>query len=182
VTTLYVDASAGGISGTGNNPWTFIDLGAGAKAQVTDVTSITSTAWDLALKRAVLYTNGGSGGPGQGGAALIAKDFDAVTAADATGVTFGTERFFDDQCNPRTDATGSVATTFSVPTDEAQYVYGWYTYDLSTNGLAPTPGTWLVRGAAGALYKLAIQTYYAEPDGSVGTGDGGTYAIKVKAL
>ena len=51
-----------------------------------------------------------------------------------------------------------------------------------THMLAPAPGTWLVRGGTGNLFALAIQTYYGNPDGSVGTGDGATYVLEVKAL
>ncbi len=53
---------------------------------------------------------------------------------------------------------------------------------MATHALTPAAGTWLVRGGTGKLYKLAIQTYYANPDGTVGTGGGGTYALKIAAL
>ena len=172
VTTLYVDASAGGVASASTNPWSFINLATGAKVAVTDTSSVTSTAWDLAFKRPIIYTNDGDGGPGQGSAALIQKSFDSVSAADATSATFKTEKFFDAQCNPILDQTGAVQTTFSA----------WYDYNPNTHVLTPAAGTWLVRGATGKLYKLAITTYYANPDGSVGTGGGGTYALKVGAL
>jgi hypothetical protein len=107
-----------------------------------------------------------------GGAVLIDKDFDEVTAADAPSATFATEQFFDADCNAQTDPTGAPLTTFAT----------WYDYDPSTHVLSPHEGTWLVRGADGTLYKLAIETYYANPDGSEGTGDGGTYAVDVAPL
>ena len=141
VNTLYIDATGGGIDASANSAWMYVDLGASAKAQVTDKTSVTSTAWDLAFKRPVIYTNSGDGGPGQGGAVLITKDFDSVTAADATGATFNTEKFFDAQCNPFVDPTGSALTTFSA----------WYDYDQSTHVLTPAAGTWLVHGGTGKL-------------------------------
>lgn len=172
VTTLYVDASAGGVAGASTSAWSFISLETGAKVAVTDKSSLTSTAWDLAFKRPVIYTNSGDGGPGQGAAALIPKSFANVTAADATGATLQTEKFFDAQCTPKMDAAGSVQTTFS----------SWYDYNVATHALTPAAGTWLVRGGTGKLYKLEIQTYYANPDGTVGTGGGGTYALKLGAL
>lgn len=172
VTTLYVDASAGGSANASKSAWSFISLETGAKVAVTDTSSFSSTAWDLAFKRPIIYTNGGDGGSGQGAAALIQKSFASVTAADAAGATLQTEKFFDAQCNPKLDAAGSVQTTFT----------SWYDYNVATHALTPAAGTWLVRGGTGKLYKLAIQTYYANPDGTVGTGGGGTYALKIAAL
>lgn len=172
VMTVYVDASAGGPAGAATHPWLFLSLATGSKVSVTDVTSTSSTDWDLALKRPVIYTNDGDGGPGQGGAVLVAKDFDAVTAADATGVTFGTEELFDADCNPNVDPTGAAMTTFST----------WYDYDPSTHGLTPAAGTWLVHGGKGALYKVKLQTYYGAPDGGVSSGGGGAYVLKIGAL
>ncbi len=172
VTTLYVDGSAGGIASASASAWLFVDLSQAAKAPLDDVSSLTSTAWDLAFKRPVIYTNDGDGGPGTGGAALIAKDFDAVTASDATGVNLGTESFLDASCTPNLDLAGSVETTFS----------SWYDYNPTTHVLTPAAGTWLVKGGTGKLYKLAFQTYYSTADGQVGTGDGGTYLLKFGAL
>jgi len=172
VTTLYVDASAGGVAAQLTNPWIFVSLGGHAKATVTDTTSVASTGWDLALKRPALYTNGGDGGVGQGGAVVIQKAFASVTAADASSATFATERFFDAQCNPMTDPIGAPLTTFST----------WYEYNQTAHTLTPAAGTWVVRGATGALYKLRIDSYYANPDGSEGSGDGGTFKIDVGAL
>ncbi len=175
--TLFVDASAGGINGESSHPWIFVSLGSGTKTSVTDKTSVSSTAWDLALKRPIIYTNSGDGGPGQGGAVLINKDFAQVTAADAASAAFVPESFFDAQCNPNLDPTNAVLTSFS----------SWYDYDPSTHLLTPAPGTWLVRGGDGTLYALQIQTYYGSPsgapdDGGTATSDGGTYVLEVKAL
>jgi HmuY protein len=173
VTTFYVDATAGGVDVEANNPWVYVDLGAVAKAQVTDVTSITADNWDLAFKRPLIYTNDGDGGPGLGGSVLIAKDFDSVTAADAASATFATEKFFDNQCNASVDQTGSVLTSMSA----------WYDYDSSTHQLTPAAGTWLVHGGTGALYKLQIENYYSSPTGGpTALGAGATYLLKVAAL
>jgi hypothetical protein len=167
-----VDGSASGTAHAATHPFTFVDLGASAKASVTDVTSVNSTGWDLAFKRAVIYANSGQGGPGAGGAAFTSKAFDQVTTADAAAATFLTESFFDVDCNPYTDPTGAALTTFST----------WYTYDSTAHQLAPSSGTWLVRGATGVVYKLAIETYYAAPDGTSPSGTGGTYVLKYEAL
>jgi hypothetical protein len=42
-------------------------------------------------------------------------------------------------------------------------------------------GTYVVRGGDGALYKLAILDYYANPDGSHGTR-AGRYRVRVAAF
>lgn len=174
--TLFVDASTGGIGGEMSHPWIFVSLASGTKVSVTDKSSTSSTAWDLAFKRPLIYTNGGDGGPGQGGAVSIVKDFDQVTAADAAGAAFVTESFFDAQCNPKLDPTGAVLTSFGT----------WYDYDASTHMLTPASDTWLVQGGDGKLYAVAILTYYGSPsgvpDGGTGSSDGGTYVLEVKAL
>lgn len=153
------------------NPWTFISLENPALVKVTDVTSLRSKAWDLALKRPLLYTNSGDGGPGLGGAVRIDKAFADVAAADAEGAELLSERFFDEECNPIIDLTGAAATSFM----------GWYDYDPATHVLSPAAGTWLVHGASGALFKLQIQSYHATPEGGTGMA-GGAFLIQVAAL
>ncbi len=171
IVTLYVGATAGGTAAAVMNPWIFVSLSDSSRVAVSDLSSIESSAWDLALKPPLLYTNGGEGGPGQGAAVLIAKDFDTVTAADAAQATFASEKFFDAECNPILDLTGAAATSFSA----------WYDYDSNTHALSPHPGTWLVHGATGKLFKLRIKTYYGTPEGGTGMA-GGAYLLEVGAL
>lgn len=154
------------------NPWIYLDLKQGKRVDVTDPASFGSTAWDLAIKRPLLRTNSGDGGPGQGGAVLLdGKAFDAVTAADAASATIAVETWFDAQCNLSTDPAGAIATTFA----------GWYDYDTATNKLSPHPGVFIVRGGDGSLYKVAILDYYANPDGTSGMA-GGRYQLQVGPL
>jgi hypothetical protein len=102
---------------------------------------------------------------------LLAKAFDDVSAADATDAEYATEKFFDDECNPIVDLTGTAATSFS----------SWYDYDPATHVLSPAAGTWLVRSANGKPYKLEIRSYYATPDGGMGLA-GGAFLLRVGAL
>lgn len=170
--TLFVDASAGGPQGAATNPRVYLDLAAGARVDVSDKAAKTATSWDLAVERPILFTNSGHGGAGQGGAVFLAgKAFDAVTAADAASATFAAESFFDAECVAKVDATGAVKTSFD----------GWYDYDTATNQLSPKAGTWLVKGASGKVFKVAILSYYATPDGGAGQA-GGRYTMKVGAL
>lgn len=171
VATLYVDASAGGFGNSDTSPRVYINLGSLMRVDITDKDAPTSKAWDLAIKRPVLFTNDGDGGVGKGGTLVVAKAFDQVTSADAMG-TFATEAFVDANCNPKMDAAGDVQTTFT----------NWYNYNQATNALAPKPNTtYVVRGATGTLYKVGIKSYYGLPNGSTGTV-GAYYLLEVGAL
>jgi len=168
--TLYIDASAGGSQNQKTNPWIYLNLASTTKVQVTDKSAYGSTDWDLALKRPLIRTNSGDGGPGQGGAVFLdGAMFANVTSTDATGLL--TEDWFDATCTLQTDPTGAIATTFAP----------WYDYDQATHALSPHPGVFVVRGGDGALYKLQILDYYATPQGGTGM-TGGRYRIDVAPL
>lgn len=168
---VFIDASAGGVMAQKDNPWVYVSLSTMSRVDVTDVSADASDAWDLAIKRPVLRVNGGDGGlAGKGGALHLDKEFEAVTAADAQGVIYLEEGWFDGACTLATDEAGAIKTTFA----------GWYLYENMT--LTPAPGTWLVRGADGAsIFKLQIVSYYSNPDGSPGMA-GGRYLVRVAPL
>jgi HmuY protein len=154
--TIYVDASAGGFQTAAKNPRVYLDLATGQRVAVTDKSATTSSAWDLGLKRYVIFTNSGDVGSGQGGAVSIGKPFASVTDGDVKGATPAVEDMFDAECNAQTDRTGAPLTTFS----------DWYDYDDAT--MIPSPKanlTYVVRGGTGRLYKVAITSYDATPDG-----------------
>lgn len=167
---IYVDASAGGQAGAAKNPRVYVDLTTGARVDVTDPGALTSTAWDLALKRTVIFTNGGDAGPGQGGGADARKAFDAVSAADGAKAT--PESFFDAECNPQTDQIGGPATTFAE----------WYDYDTASNGVTPRATAYVVRGASGKLFKVKILSFTANPDGTTTRASTGYFLLDVAAL
>ena len=149
-----------------------MNLETGTRVDVTDPAAAESIEWDLAIKRPVLFTNGGDGGSGSGGAVFLpGKDFEQVTRADAEGAAFASESFFDADCEPRVDARGDLQTSFS----------GWYDYEFSTHVLTPKAGTWLVKGAAGALFKVRLLTFYADPNGEAG-GAPGRYTLQTATL
>jgi hypothetical protein len=171
VRTLYVDASAGGQQAAPENPRVYVDLASGKRVDVSDLEASKSDAWDLALKRAVVFTNSGDAGPGNGGAAFLpGKTFDQVTSADAGDAS--KEVFVSEDCIPNLDPTQTVQTTFS----------GWYSYNETTHQLGPVPGVFVVRGAKGALYKVEIVGYYGKPDGSTDGMSGGRYVLRVAGL
>ena len=169
---IYVDASTGGIGGQDIQPWVYLSLRTGMRVDLTDLQALSSTAWDLALKRSVLRSNSGDSGPGAGGAARATQGWAQLSAASANAITLQVETWFDSECTLLTDAAGSVLTTFG----------DWSLYDESTHKLTPAPAPYVVRGGDGTLYKLAILDYYSKPDGSTGQSDGGHYKLRVAAL
>lgn len=169
---LYVDGSGGGTQNASRNPYVFINLEAGAKVDVTDKSALESTEWDLALKRTIIYTNGGDGGSGTGGAARVDKAFADVTGAD--GTKMATEKFFDEECNALLDEANFLTTTFSP---------AWYTYDETNNGVTPVDGvTYVVAGGTGKKYKVAIESFTGKPDGTTTAPSGGYFLIRVAPL
>jgi hypothetical protein len=172
--TIYIDASAGGPSNASRNPRVYVNLGSRTRVDVTDKTALESTEWDLSLKRTVIFTNGGDGGMGFGGAAIVTKDFDAVTADDANTATIAKESFFDEECREKKDEFDLyLNTTFS----------SWYDYNQSTMGVSPKPNqTYIVVGGAGARYKVAILTFTANPDGTMTSATTARYLLKVAPL
>lgn len=171
IRTVFVDATAGGSpASAATNPRIYLNLDTLTRVEVTDKTAEASTGWDLALKRAVLFTNSGDGGPGTGGAVFLEDvAFDTVTAT--TAATLKTESFFLEDCKPNVDQVGSVATTFD----------GWYEYGGANNKLTPFAGTWVVKGGTGKLFKVQILDYYSFADGGT-NGAAAAYTLKVGAL
>jgi hypothetical protein len=167
---LYVDASAGGINSAPTRPRTYINLGTLSRVDVTDPAAYSSSDWDLAMKRAVIYTNSGDGGPGKGGAVLLKKGFDSVTAADLDGAK--AEKFFDADCNPLLDQNADPASTFA----------GWYDYNDQTHVPTPKAGyVYGVVGASGKKFKVEITSYSGQKDGGAGTATG-AFLLKVQPL
>jgi hypothetical protein len=175
--TAVIDASAGGYLAAANNPYIYVNLAARGRVDVSDLQADSSTAWDLALKRDSIRSNGGDSGPGAAQvAALVGADFDTTTAAAATGAEFARDSFVDAAtCEPIVDPFGKPSTAFA----------GWYDYDATTNGVAPADRVYLVRAASGtSLYKLKITSYYVDvPDGVGGTvKKSAVYGLKYQAL
>lgn len=169
--TIYVDAVAGGLGNSVKNPRTYVNLETGTRVDLTDVKAPDATTWDLALKRAVIFTNSGDAGIGQGGAIQINKPVASVSNADATAATLEREVFFDGECNAKLDPTGAPDTTFS----------DWYDYDQATNVPTPRDVTYVVRGGTGKKYKVGIKSYEGTATGGKGTSTG-FFLLQVTAL
>lgn len=170
---VYIDATAGGAMGQKTNPWIYMSLSKAMRVDVTDVNEFSSSDWDLSMKRSSIRTNGGDSGPGMGGALFLeGRDYDGVTSADATAATLKAETWFSAPCKPLFDEAGHIATTFT----------GWYDYNGTAHTLSPHPGTFIVRDAAGVVYKLAILDFYSTPDGGTEPTILGRYRIRYAKL
>jgi hypothetical protein len=152
---LLVDATAGGFGNSADEPYVYVDLttGAGAKVDITDVASYSSSNWDIALKRYVIRVNGGDSGPGGVEVAAVAgTSLDGVTQEPAAG-SFITDEWASDACVLDAVPTiGGPLTAFGI----------WY----ETGGmLNPLDFVHVVRLRDDTLIKLRIDTYYGDPNG-----------------
>lgn len=168
---IYVDATAGGIEGQDQHAWVYISLQSGEAVALTDLEALKSKGWDLAFKRFLVRTNSGDSGPGDGGAIRIALDWDEVDASTLGAKQLPVEQWFDDDCMLGVDETDQLITSFT----------GWSEYDESTHVLNAAKVTYVVAGADGTLYKLAILDYYGTPAGKHGTV-AGHYLVRIAPL
>ncbi|MBK9272724.1 MAG: HmuY family protein [Saprospiraceae bacterium] len=96
-----------------------------------------TTKWDIGFKGSTIITNGGSSGPGQGGALVIDGIFSELAEIPASS------NFIVDN-NPN----------FGVDRS-------WYKYDPSAMVFTPVPGKIiLIRTADGKYAKLEVLSYY----------------------
>ena len=101
-----------------------------------------STKWDVAFRGTTILTNGGTSGPGFGGAFVYNGTFDELTSISADSVF----------------KVDNAPTAYAIPTGSNK---GWYVYDFPTNLINPVPGRVLViRTANGNYAKLEIFSYY----------------------
>ena len=161
-----IDATAGGMSVATQNPYVYVSLeNGGVRVDIDDISSRTSTAWDLAFRRAVIRINGGDSGAGQGAVSILpGKTFDQVTAVPAAS-SFVQDDFLDDSCKAKLN-----------PIDDIWCAIGgsdgmWYAYDVSTMHLTPKAEAYVIRSAKGKFFKMVIVTYYDK------SGAGANYTI-----
>jgi hypothetical protein len=118
--------------------YTFFSLGTNSKIASTD--SATSN-WDLAFSGTTIRINGGTSGPGNGGAFVYTGTFDALT-------TIPVDSNFKIDAYP----------TYAITKGSGK---GWYTYDGPNNLIKAIPGRVLViRSAAGKYAKVEVLNYY----------------------
>lgn len=106
-------------------------------------TDAASTKWDIAFSSTKILINGGTSGPGIGGAFVYVGLFDALKTIPADS------NFSTDNAN---------AASFAIPLGSGK---AWYTYDGLTTLVSPIAGRVLViRTATGKFAKIEIISYY----------------------
>lgn len=101
-----------------------------------------TTKWDLGFRGTTIITNGGTSGPGSGGAFIFIGTFSDLTQI-STDSTF------------RTD---NAPASYAVRTGSGN---GWYNYNGATQIITPVPGRILaIRTATGKYAKVEILNYY----------------------
>jgi len=106
-------------------------------------TDAASTKWDIAFSSTKILINGGTSGPGIGGAFVHIGSFDSFTSIPADSI------FKTDNAN---------AASYAIPLGSGK---AWYTYDGLTTLVSPIAGRVLViRTATGKYAKIEIISYY----------------------
>lgn len=151
VTSGTVDATAGGLNASADNPYIYLDLKAGMKVAINDLDARTSTAWDVALKRASLRANSGDSGTGGRKLAVVqAAMLSGVTAAPTAGYT--TDKFTDANCQLVTLPAGEPLSSFGE----------WYNYDPNTHIVTPKGEVYVIERPDGSHTALRLVTYYGD--------------------
>jgi hypothetical protein len=151
VTTAVVDGTAGGLVQAPDNPYIYLDLATGTKVAIDDIAALTSTAWDIAIKRASLRTNSGDSGPGLRELAIVpAATLGIVDTAPTAG--YMTDDFTDDNCE-----------FVNIPGGEPMSAFGeWYDYNDQTHVVTPSQEVYVLRRMDGSHTAFRIITYYGD--------------------
>ena len=119
-------------------------------------TDSATTKWDIAFSSLKILINGGTSGPGLGGAFVQIGSFDALKTISSDS-TFAVDN--------------SNASKFAIPQNSS----GWYIYNGLTNLVTPAAGRVLViRTATGKFAKIEILNYYkggVTPDPTASNAD-----------
>lgn len=122
----------------GSGKYSLFSLENGALVANTDSAT---TRWDIGFRGTNIITNGGTSGPGAGGAFVQVGTFTGLTTI-SNDSTFRTDN----------------GTSLAITTGSNR---GWYVYDGPNNLVTPIPGRVLViRTASGKYAKVEISNYY----------------------
>ena len=118
-------------------PYIYFSLSTGKDVAAEDAKT---TKWDLAFSKTTIAVNGGTSGPGKGGAQVIEQPFMLIKEAPKDGYKIDGE-------------SGS-----AIPGGSGN---SWYKYDMSVHAILPIVGrTILVKTAEGKFAKVEIISYY----------------------
>lgn len=105
-----------------------------------------TTKWDIAFRSTTMLTNGGTSGPGAGGAFV------------QRAVSFDSYKTIPPDSAFRTD--NNRVPAYAIPIGSGN---GWYNYNGATNVITPIPGNIIVvRTATGKYAKVEILSYYKD--------------------
>jgi len=168
VTTGSIDATAGGIGSSADNPYIYVDLLHATKVDVNDISATTNNAWDIALKRSSLRTNSGDSGGGGRKLATVAGAT-SVSADTAPADGYLTDDFTSDDC--------MVAT---IPGAEPMSAFGeWYDYDGETHVVTPKSDVYVIQRSDKTRTAFRFTTYYGNDASPM---SGAYYKIEIKQL
>lgn len=156
ITSGTVDGTAGGLGSAADNPYIYLDLQTGTKVAIDDVEAFSSNAWDIAIKRSSLRTNGGDSGAG--GRTLTV--FVAGTGDPMSEVTtVPTTPFIADQfVSPPPDCE-----LIALDGGEPMTAFGqWYDYDDATHIVTPKNEVYVVKRSDGTHSAFHIIEYYGD--------------------
>lgn len=118
-------------------PYAYFSLSSGKEANG-DIAK--TTQWDIAFSKTTIAVNGGTSGPGQGGAQVVEQAFDTIKEAPKDGY--------------KTDGENG----YAIPGGSGN---SWYKYDMSVHAILPIVGrTILLKTAEGKFAKIEIISYY----------------------
>lgn len=137
------------------NTYHYFSLTTGSEVASTEAKS---NNWDLAFSGTTILTNGGTSGPGQGGALIVEKSFDNITEAPKEG-------YKTDGGSGNAIASGSGNS--------------WYKYDMSVHAILPIVGrTIIVKTAEGKFAKVEFISYYKGAPEEVPTEESKYYTFR----
>ena len=144
------DPATGQTFGTGR--FTLYSLSTGQRINNADSAT---NRWDVGFRGTTIIVNGGTSGPGQGGAAVIDGVFEDVNNFALEGSSF-TASNATIVSGFKTDGEGTPP--FAIPNTSGN---GWYNYDAPNNVIRTIPGrVFAIRTAEGKWAKLEIISYY----------------------
>jgi hypothetical protein len=168
VTEGSIDATAGGVNNSADNPYIYVDLRNNMKVAINDVEARSSTSWDIALKRSSLRTNSGDSGPGNRQVAAVqAATLAEVTAAPTSG--YATDDFATDDCTLESTIIGEPRSAFG----------DWYNYDEDTHVVTPKAEVYILQRSNGSRTAFRIKAYYGDPASPM---RGAFYSVEWKQL
>lgn len=157
VTTIEVEATAGGSQASSDNPFIYLDLATGEKVEVNDVEAFSNTEWDLAFRRTVIRSNGADSGSADVSVAkVIDTTFADVTSAPTGDNAWAQDVYYEQDCTLITDPIGYPVTAFNY-LNPSKSSASWYEYP----GLAPTDGEIYVVDVPeeSKTYKMEIESW-----------------------